>query len=108
MKDESSGNQAFLRSVYVKASLLEYDRLERERVQLNRQRLRRQSLRRIAIVLLGLVISIAILRYYSLDLGTLVTLSCAIIALGTVLEYDGMRWSEGEPPNTKKGWTNWK
>lgn len=103
-------DETFLRGVYVKASLLDYDRRENERVRLNRIRLRRQRLRRLASMALSVLLGCVILRFNFSNLVDLLSFSCVLIALGTLLEQAELRWAEDgdEPADMGEEWRIWK
>ncbi|WP_058301278.1 hypothetical protein [Gorillibacterium timonense] len=102
--------EQFLRGVYLKAYMLEYDRREDERVRQNRKRLRRQSLGRLSIMVFGLLFGYVFLRMNSYDLITLLAFSLGIVALGTILEQTELRWTgeQEDSAGREKEWEPWK
>lgn len=79
-------DEAYLRRIYVKASLLEYDRLEDERVRRNAARLRKRMLLRLAVGAGTLLIGVFLLKGGGDRLAGLLAFSLAAIGLGLILE----------------------
>ncbi|MEO3945461.1 hypothetical protein [Gorillibacterium sp. CAU 1737] len=91
---ERMDSEDFLRGIYLKASLLDFDRREEERVQRNRRRLRRQSISKALILAVAGLTAYAVLRMSAMDLGTLLTVSIGVVALGTTLEQMSLGWRD--------------
>ncbi|WP_438434442.1 hypothetical protein [Gorillibacterium sp. sgz500922] len=78
--------EAYLRRIYVKASLLEYDRLEDERVRRNAAMLRKRMLLRLAVGAGTLLIGVFLLKGGGDRLAGLLAFSLAAIGLGLIVE----------------------
>lgn len=80
-------DESFLRGIYQKAVVLDYERRENERVLANRRRLRRQWLVRLGVITASVIGLIFIMRVSSFDRVVVLPLSSALIALGLLLEH---------------------
>lgn len=80
-------DESFLRGIYQKAVVLDYERREHERVLANRRQLRRQWLIRLAVMAAFVIGLISIMRMCSFDTVVVLPLSSALIALGLLLEH---------------------
>lgn len=88
---KSEDQESFLRGIYVKASIMEYDRLEAERVRLNQRRLWRRNCIQVALAAVSLAAGYFVLRHYAFDPGSVFTLSVILIGLGAAVEQIGIR-----------------
>lgn len=84
-------DEIFLRGIYRKVTVLEYEQRENERVLANRRRLRRQWLIRLGVTTCAVIGLIYIMRINSFDMIAVLPLSSVLITLGLLLEHIELR-----------------
>ncbi|MEF2247996.1 hypothetical protein [Paenibacillus sp. IITD108] len=84
-------DEIFLRGIYRKVTVLEYEQRENERVLANRRRLRRQWLIRLGVTTGAVIGLIYIMQINSFDMIAVLPLSSVLITLGLLLEHIELR-----------------
>ena len=84
-------NGRFLRGIYRKAVILEYERMENERVLANRKKLRKQWLIRTGTMLAAGIGIVLMMKMSSFAMTAVLPLSSVLIMLGLLLEHIELR-----------------
>lgn len=89
-------NQRFLRGIYRKAAILEYERMENERVLANHKTLRKQWLIRTGTMMGAGMGFIMIMKMSSFAMTAVLPLSSVLIMLGLLLEHIELRMAANQ------------
>ncbi|GEM_PF-7013591 len=84
-------NGRFLRGIYRKAVILEYERMENERVLANRKKLRKQWLIRTGTMMAAGIGFVLMMKMSSFAMTAVLPLSSVLIILGLLLEHIELR-----------------
>lgn len=90
---KQADDELFLRGIYRKASVLEFERRENERVLSNRRKLRKQWLLRIGVTSAAVIGLIWMMQMNSFDRVAVLLLSSVLLVLGLLLEHIELRMS---------------